>query len=175
VAERKRDLLPVLAFLTRNLFPFNYVVPGESRNDIIKLWQLLNEEPLWRPLTQQLDYDFQIAEETVLPENPFSAKKFRMTNIVFDLPLRVDRILKAAGIKTTPHFANIVFQLIEFQLFDKTTFEENEQGASSHETYKNRQKWKVINRLMYSSGPWRGRTPFSGGIPGGIDDQRKED
>jgi len=153
IMETKQDLLPALVFLTRNLLPFNYVVPGESRNDIIKLRKLLNGESKWKHISEQMDYDFQIAEETLNMENPFSAQNFKMTNIVIDLPLSVDRILETAAIKSRPTSAKIVFQLIEFQIFDLETFQNNEKGLSAHETYKNRQKWKVINRLMYGNSP----------------------
>ena len=161
VVETQPDLLPTLAFLTRNLLPFNYVVPGESRNDVIKLRKLIEQEPKWHPILHQLEYDFQIEEETLSMKNPYSGKKFKMTNVVIDLPLRVDKILEAAGMEHRP-MSNVVFQLIEFQVFDLATFESNENGSSAHETYKNRQKWKVINRLMYGNSPLRGRSPFLG-------------
>ncbi len=163
IVASQRDLLPVLAYLTRHLFPFNYVVPGESRNDIIKIRKLLDMEPQWRPILDDLDYDFQLAEETLNVQNPFSAQKFKMTNVVIDLPLRVEKILKLAGIKRRRISANVVFQLIEFQIFDQKTFQDNETGESAHDTYKNRQKWKVINRLMYGNSPLR-NDPIPSGI-----------
>ena len=158
ITQSVTDILPVLVYLIRYLFPFNYVVPGESRNDILKLRRVIAESDVWKPLLEKLDYDLQIAEETMPPENPFSASKFKMINVVFDLPLRVESLLEMAGRKKKNVFASVVFQLVEFQIFDKETFERNEQGESSHEAYKNRQKWRVINRLIYGGG--RPHAPF---------------
>ena len=154
VTKTEHDLLPVIVYLTRYLFPFNYVVPGESRNDILRLRDVLSQRDEWRPILEKLAYDLYISEELATgPENPFSASKFRMISLVFDLPLRLDEILQLAGRKQKSIFASVVFQLVELQMFDKATFEENEKGESSHEAYKNRQKWKVIDRLIHGNNP----------------------
>jgi uncharacterized protein (TIGR04552 family) len=44
--------------------------------------------------------------------------------------------------------AHVVFVLTEFQIADKRTAEQNEQGASSHEAYKARQNERVRMRLF---------------------------
>src|SRR5258706_6724558 len=40
IVPTPEDLLPMLATLTRQLIPFNYIVPGESVNQLLDLQQL---------------------------------------------------------------------------------------------------------------------------------------
>jgi uncharacterized protein (TIGR04552 family) len=128
------DLVPMIATLTRQLIPFNYVVPGESVNQLVDLHQVLQD----RPEAPQTPSES--------PYNEFSGPEYRIVNFVADLPLRVDRLLSRA--ETPPDNTHVVFVLTEFQIADKTTALRNESGASSHEAYKARQNERVRMRLF---------------------------
>jgi len=128
------DLVPMLATLTRQLIPFNYVVPGESVNQLVDLHQVLHGRLEAAPAPN--DY----------PYNEFSGPEYRIINFVADLPLRVDRLLSRA--EAPPDETHVVFMLTEFQIADKATATRNESGASSHEAYKARQNERVRMRLF---------------------------
>lgn len=124
------DLAPMLATLTRQLVPFNYVVPGESVNQLVDLSSLVAGESI--PVSA--------------PRNEFSGREYRIINFVADLPLRVDRLLPLNEIPQD--MCHVVFVLTEFQVADKATAQRNESASSSHEAYKARQHERVRARLF---------------------------
>jgi len=128
------DLVPMLATLTRQLIPFNYVVPGESVNQLVDLQQILHGRLEPGPNPADARY------------NEFSGPEYRIVNFVADLPLRVERLLSRAELP--PDNTHVVFVLTEFQIADKATALRNESGASSHEAYKARQNERVRMRLF---------------------------
>jgi hypothetical protein len=130
IVPTHQDLIPMLATLTRQLVPFNYIVPGESLNQLV-------EVP---------DGNTEVAERAELPYNEFSGPEYRIINFVADLPLRLERLLPKADI--SPELSHVVFVLTEFQVADKVTAQRNETGASSHEAYKSRQLERVRMRLF---------------------------
>jgi uncharacterized protein (TIGR04552 family) len=130
------DLVPMLATLTRQLIPFNYIVPGESVNQLIDLASLIRTQ----------DESGRARFPTAVPYNEFSGPEYRIVNFVADLPLRVGRLLPAS--ETPADIGHVVFVLTEFQIADKATAQRNESGASSHEAYKARQHERVRVRLF---------------------------
>lgn len=161
VTRTAPDIVPILVYLKDHLLPYNYVVPGHSRNEILSLEDLIASVPALRPFAPQLQYRFQI-EDADGPEdqNRFSSNDFRMINFVVDMPVRVDDLIRAAADPGLAGLGFIVFVGAEFQVFDLATFEANERGDASHERYKDRQRWEVIRRLVYGAladgGPGRG-------------------
>lgn len=137
IVPRDSDLVPMLATLVRNLVPFNYVVPGESVNQLVDLRRTLAAINPRAP--------------TAMPFNEFSGPEYRIINFVADLPLRVERLLPRAEIP--PDLCHVVFVLTEFQICDKATAIRNESGASSHEAYKQRQHERVRERLFREDDP----------------------
>jgi uncharacterized protein (TIGR04552 family) len=127
------DLVPMIATLTRQLIPFNYIVPGESVNQLVDLHQALQDRLDPAPPSEN-------------PYNEFSGPEYRIINFVADLPLRVERLLSRADLP--PEDTHVVFVLTEFQIADKATSLRNESGASSHEAYKARQNERVRMRLF---------------------------
>jgi len=99
------DLVPMLATLTRQLIPFNYVVPGESVNQLVDLQQILHGklEPGLNPAEARY--------------NEFSGPEYRIVNFVADLPLRVERLLSRA--EPAADNTHVVFVLTEFQIADR--------------------------------------------------------
>jgi uncharacterized protein (TIGR04552 family) len=134
------DLVPMLATLMRQLIPFNYVVPGESVNQLIDLPALLRAQ-------EQGGLDSgRIRLSTAVPYNEFSGPEYRIVNFVADLPLRIERLMPRAEMPAD--ISHVVFVLTEFQIADKATAIRNESGASSHEAYKARQHERVRMRLF---------------------------
>lgn len=139
----KDDLIKTLIFFSRHLFPFNYVVPGQSQNNIVLAADLARvlELPVndvvkhWQPqATEEAD-----TEETQGP-NVFSGKGYRNVNFVVDIPLRVDDV--------APNEAPaIAFAQTEIQLVDAETEKENNLGENAHPAYKKRQLMMVRKRL----------------------------
>jgi uncharacterized protein (TIGR04552 family) len=136
------DLVPMIATLTRQLIPFNYVVPGESVNQLVDLAALVREHAE----RAEGHSPPRMRAPTGLPYNEFSGPEYRIVNFVADLPLRIDRILPRTDVP--PDIGHVVFVLTEFQIADKETAKRNESGASSHEAYKARQHERVRMRLF---------------------------
>lgn len=135
IVPTPEDLVPMIGTLTRQLIPFNYVVPGESLNQLVDLQQIAQDR-LESNGPRSLEQPF----------NEFSGPDYRIINFVADLPLRIDRLLPRSEIP--PDTAHVVFVLTEFQVADKATALRNETGASSHEAYKARQNERVRMRLF---------------------------
>lgn len=146
VTRTHDDLLPVVNFLARKLFPFNYVIPGESTNTLVDFDHIFEQHSTLRefePLVQGLPGD----KSKELPDNVFSAKSYRVIHFVVDLPVRLpDRLWKLAP-PSAAALGRIVFVLVEFQIVDSATDQSNEQGEASHAKYKERQRMAVMNRL----------------------------
>jgi uncharacterized protein (TIGR04552 family) len=145
-----RDLVPMLAVLTRQLIPFNYVVPGESVNRLVDLDAILRSTPHVSELAGQLQADPR-AEKRPAPLNEFSGPDYRVINFVADIPLRLARLLPQTELR--PDQSHVVFVLTEFQIADKATAMDNESGQSSHDAYKARQHQKVRARLLREEAP----------------------
>lgn len=139
------DLVPTLAALTRQLIPFNYVVPGESVNQLVDLPRAVADRPRLRRLTDELQRA--VTEDGhPQPYNEFSGPEYRIINFVADLPLRLERLLP--NIDIGPSDSHVVFVLTEFQIADKATAVANESGSCSHDAYKKRQHERVRDRLL---------------------------
>ena len=78
--------------------------------------------------------------------NEFSSPEYRIVNFVADLPLRLARLMPKVDVQ--PDQPHVVFVLTEFQVADKETAMNNEQGARSHDAYKARQHERVRMRLL---------------------------
>lgn len=145
IVPEQADLVPMIATLTRQLIPFNYVVPGESLNQLVDLDDLVRRYEA-RLAAIEAGASGSFARISPLVLNEFSGPDYRIINFVADLPLRVERLLPRAEIP--PNLTHVVFVLTEFQIADKQTAIRNEQGSSSHEAYKARQHERVRMRLF---------------------------
>lgn len=147
VTESLEDLLGALVFLSRKLLPFNYVVPGESRNDLIDLRQTLLAHDKLCSLANLLQNLNRGDRRQAL--NTFSASGFRMINFVVDIPVRIDKWVNKLD-EYRAKDGRTVFVLVEFQLVDRATDELNGQGDNRHSLYKQRQRDRVLERLQRS-------------------------
>jgi len=151
ITSSEEELLFVLREITQRLVPFNYVIPGQSVNDIIDLRRSIEGTPTLRHfLPDLLDLSEVAADKRAPLQNEFSGPSFRMINFVADLPVRLDKFLcRPPG---DPLFADggaVVFVLTEFQIVDARTADANERGENSHDRYKERQINRVRARLMH--------------------------
>jgi len=146
VTRTRDDLLPVVSYLSRKLFPFNYAIPGESTNTILDFDRIFEEHERLRelsPLIQGLPGD----KSKPLPDNVFSAKNYRVVHFVVDLPVRIpDKFLDVLP-PAAAALGRVVFVLVEFQIVDQVTDQLNETGDASHARYKERQRIAVMDRL----------------------------
>src|SRR5690242_3750435 len=95
IVPQYQDIVPMLATLARQLIPFNYVVPGESVNQMIDLGNL--------------SPDSSGVMRMSMPFNEFSGPEYRIINFVADLPLRLERLLPKH--ETPPELSHVVFVL----------------------------------------------------------------
>jgi uncharacterized protein (TIGR04552 family) len=145
VTEREDQIPCVLHHLASSLFPFNYVVPGQTQNTLVRFGDVIAGHPDAGALVAGLQAPLDVEAGDPTPLNEFSGEDFRVLNFVVDLPVRIDDLLPAGG--ALDDLGRIVFALVELQVVDVETARANEGGDASHERYKNRQSKKVLRRL----------------------------
>jgi uncharacterized protein (TIGR04552 family) len=146
VARDRSDIFPIIQFLTKKLFPFNYVMPGQSINSIFNFKKYCQDNPHLRPMLPEMQAGKD--EDFTLGDNVFSSESYRIIHFVVDMPVRLpQKILDRApsGART---LGPIVFVICEFQVIDREAEARNEVGDASHAKYKERQKKAVIRRLQ---------------------------
>ena len=147
VTERADQVVSVVWHLAEHLFPFNYAVPGQTRNSLVGFGDLLDLHPDGAALAHRLQLPPDLERRNpAAPKNEFSGKDFKTLNFVVDLPVRVDELLPKLD-PLEDDLGRIVFTLVEFQVVDAETARRNEQGDNSHERYKRRQLKRVLRRL----------------------------
>lgn len=147
VTERTDQIAPVVWYLAEHLFPFNYAVPGQTQNSLVRFVDVLHAHPQGSHVASQLQLPADLERrDPSSPRNEFSGKDFRMLNFVVDLPVRIDDLLSPLD-PMADELGRIVFSLVEFQVVDEATARRNELGDSSHERYKRRQLKRVLRRL----------------------------
>ena len=146
VTRTRDDVFPVLQYLTKHLFPFNYVMPGQSINSIFHFKRYCQENAHLKPFLPEMQAG---TDDDLTPsDNRFSADSYRIIHFVVDMPVRLSRkILERAPSSAWP-LGSIIFVICEFQIIDRETEEANEQGEASHAKYKERQKKAVMRRLQ---------------------------
>jgi uncharacterized protein (TIGR04552 family) len=150
VVQRPVDVVPTLATLVREVFPFNYTVPGQSINSLVDLASLTS----WLSAEERAVAETRALREqapAASPTNEFSGKGYRVINWIADYPVRVPH-----GVVSTDRFGfelgRIVYVNVEFQLLDEETAHANEQGENAHVFYKSRQHQRVAARLKRGAG-----------------------
>jgi uncharacterized protein (TIGR04552 family) len=150
VTRTRDDILPILQYLARRLFPFNYVVPGQSVNSVFPFKGYVSQTSL-APLVdrmQPVGSDDEDDDDRPTSDNQFSAHSYRIIHFVVDMPVRLPkRILDRAPPSARP-LGNVIFVICEFQIVDRDTESHNEIGEASHAKYKERQKKAVMRRLQ---------------------------
>lgn len=145
VTRTADDVFPVLAYLSRHLFPFNYVVPGESTNT---MFDFANYAAKRAPLaTLASSMQSLIDDADASNDNVFSAATYRVVHFVVDMPVRLPPDLLELAPPAAWALGQVIFSQAEFQIIDRETEQANEVGEASHDAYKQRQKLAVMRRL----------------------------
>ncbi len=147
ITQERSHIFPVIAWLARNVFPFNYVIPGQSHNNLIHLDEMFSSTEELKALSHSLQ-EVRDSHSGLHPEaNPFSGSSYRMINFVVDYPIRIDEFLDPTDTEILYLLGRTVFVLVEFQILDKETARRNEEGDNAHRLYKMRQRQLVNARL----------------------------
>jgi len=149
VTRTHEDILPVLLYLSHRLFPFNYVIPGESVNTIFHFKSYCTKVP--HLCGMLADMQTPLGDDLNPGDNRFSADNYRTIHFVVDLPVRLPRETLELAPSHARTLGSIVYVLCEFQLIDQDTEAANELGEASHARYKERQKSAVMRRLKIGS------------------------
>lgn len=146
VVRSAEDIFPVLGYLTRHLFPFNYVVPGESTNTMFELAKYVRSQPRLATVATGMQ---PLADDILegANDNVFSAPSYRVVHFVVDMPVRLPADLLEDAPPAAWALGHVVFAQAEFQLVDRETEQKNELGDASHDAYKARQKDAVMRRI----------------------------
>ena len=141
------DIWPTLNYLMRKVFPFNYVIPGQSTNTLFDFKQYCENEATLRDMVPRLQLSADLERNHPATDNRFSAESYRVAHFVVDMPVRLPRSIldqvPPAGWSLGP----VIFVQAEFQLVDRKTEQHNEAGDASHSAYKQRQRQAVMRRL----------------------------
>ena len=161
ITHSEAEIVCVLRELVQRLVPFNYVIPGESLNDVVDLQAFMERHTsLRRHLPELLDLSAVAADKRTPVVNEFSGPSYRVVNFVADLPVRMDKFLdRSPDDELFAENGSVVFVLTEFQIVDARTAQSNEIGENSHERYKERQIMRVKARLAHGMKEEEERTP----------------
>lgn len=143
VVETEADLPVAIAWMTRHLFPFNYVIPDQSHNNLLDpavLRGMLRAEERDLPAPNPID----APPPTQTGKNQFSGSTYRMINFIIDFPVPIS---VSSDTSFSFELGNVVYVLVEFQVVDAATAATNERGENAHFLYKERQHDQVARRL----------------------------
>lgn len=150
VTETRDDIVTVLAYLLRYVFPWNHVRAGQASNNLVQLRRFIEERDELRPLLDQIQADVGVEVPDGLDlENEFSGRTYQMINFILDVPLELDDVVGAEVLDRLEKRGRVVYVLVEFQIVDQECAYLNEQGENSHANYKRRQRQKVEDRLKW--------------------------
>jgi len=165
VTRSPDDIFPVLSYLLRHVFPFNYVIPSQSTNTLFHFRSYCEQHPHLRKLFPQLQMAPDLEDDLNRVTNRFSASEYQIVHFVVDMPVRLTDAMRKAAPPGAQHLGPVVFVQTEFQIIDRHTEQHNELGEASHASYKERQKQSVMHRLKVGDDAQRAKP----------DDFKKED
>ncbi len=148
VTRGPEDVFPMLAYLMDQLFPFNFVIPGESTNTLFPFRRYCEANAHLKTLLPRLQFPAELEEvEHGNIDNVFSAPNYRVVHFVADMPVRMSDELLENAPPAAWALGRVVFVQTEFQVLDQATDHDNEIGEASHDAYKERQQIAVQRRL----------------------------
>ncbi len=143
VTRTREDIFPILQYLTKKLFPFNYVVPSQSISSIFSFRSYVERTPPLRPLLGEMQshegLPTDVHDDYTPSDNQFSAEEYRIIHLVVDMPVSSKRMSTERPLGGGA-LGNVIFVICEFQIVDRDTEAHNEIGEASHAKYKERQK-----------------------------------
>ena len=145
VTRTADDVLPTVLYLSKSVFPFNQVVPGQSLNTMFRIKSYFSQFEKLRSLVPL--FQLEAHDELTHSDNAFSGRSFKAVHFVADVPVRLSRDVVESVSTATRQRGPVVSVLSEFQIVDRETERANELGDGSHKAYKTRQKEAVMRRL----------------------------
>jgi len=148
VTRSKDDIFPTLNYLLRHVFPFSYVIPGQSTNTIFPFRTYCESHPHLKSMMPDLQLSPEVEEQRAAQgDNNFSSPQYRVVQFVADMPIRAPREVLEQAPPAAWALGPVIFVQTEFQIIDRATEQANELGEASHAGYKARQKGAVMRRL----------------------------
>ncbi|HUT76783.1 MAG TPA: TIGR04552 family protein, partial [Polyangia bacterium] len=148
VTATRDDIIPTIAFLSRNLFPFNHVLSKESYNSLFPFISFCRQHPHLSGMVDRLQLDPEIEDRHNPLSNRHSSPNYRVVHWVVDMPLQLgDHVgaFRTDGLNPVPR--PLIYVRAELQILDRKTHRQNERGDASHRRYKDRQRAAVAERL----------------------------
>ncbi len=101
----------LLARMTRELFPYNYVAPGQTVNLLVNFTALVESHAEYRAIAKDLQVELGQEDQSVRSLNEFSGPSYRVVSFVADVPVRVpDTLLPPA--KERDGLGRVIFTLL---------------------------------------------------------------
>jgi uncharacterized protein (TIGR04552 family) len=147
------DIFSVINYMLRHIFPFNYVIPGQSTNTLLHFRSYCEAHPHLRELAPNLQISPDHEDNVARVDNRFSADTYRVVHFVVDLPVRLPLDMAKQAPAGAAALGPVVFVQTEFQIIDRQSEQQNELGEASHDAYKERQKRAVMHRLKVGIDP----------------------
>jgi len=147
VTRSAEDVFPVINYIQRSVVPFNFIIPGQSTNTLLRFHEYCRSEPALNELVASLQLPLDLEDGLSSIDNRFTAPSYRVVHFVADVPVRIPQHVLEAAASATANLGRIIFVQAEFQVIDRATDQTNESGDASHENYKERQKLAVMHRL----------------------------
>jgi len=147
VTRTADDIWPTLNYLMRRVFPFNYVIPGQSTNSMFDFKTYCEAHPNLKTALPRVQLNPDFERRLQGDDNRFSAEEYRVVHCVVDMPIRLPRSMLEQAPPPGWSLGPIIFVQAEFQIIDRETEQHNELGAASHTAYKVRQREAVMRRL----------------------------
>jgi uncharacterized protein (TIGR04552 family) len=162
VTRTREDIWPVMRHLMQRVFPFNYVIPGQSTNTLFEFKRYCENTDALRGLVPRLQLNADLERTEDSDENRFSAESYRVVHFVVDMPVRLTRVMLDQVPPSGWSLGPVIFVQAEFQVVDRETEHSNERGEASHAAYKQRQRQAVMRRLKMGLETARTREPEVG-------------
>ncbi len=148
VMKSADDVFPMMKYLTREVFPFNYAIPGESTNTLFNFRAYCQSRPDLERHLPGLQLSLRLEEGGPgLLDNVFTSANYKVIHFVVDMPIRLPDDVLSEAPPAAWALGKVIFVLTEFQIIDERTDQQNELGDASHAAYKDRQKLAVMRRL----------------------------
>lgn len=147
VTRNADDVFPVLNFLQRSVVPFNFIIPGQSTNTLLRFHEYCRADERLGELLPQLQLPLDLEDGLSSIDNRFTAPSYRVVHFAADVPVRVPKRILDAAPPATEGLGEVIFVQAEFQVIDRSSDQTNEAGDASHASYKERQKLAVMHRL----------------------------
>ena len=147
------DIFSVVNYMLRHIFPFNYVIPGQSTNSLLHFRSYCEAHPNLREHARNLQISAEFEDNMPRVDNRFSADSYRVVHFVVDLPVRLTPDMAKQAPVGAGALGPVVFVQTEFQIIDRGSEQQNELGEASHDAYKERQKRAVMHRLKVGIDP----------------------